>query len=163
MDEQEIIKYNRTLENPITLRIFIYVRSKKTESVGVREVMRATEMRSSSTVSRHLEKLDDVGLIQKLQSNRFIITSEGSSLKNIQVPVKLSTSLIRRRFTTIVTYQISFLIMILISTFILIWFDILLAAINGLIGLTLGLVIGLIHWNSIRKQMNAYKLNLDDI
>jgi len=163
MDEQEINKFNSMLENPITLKIFLYIKSRKSESVGVREVMRATNMKSSSTVSRHLENLDSIGLLRKLPSNRFIITSVGSSLKNFQVPVKLSASLIKRRFITIITYQISFLAAIFLSTIILIWFDKLLAAIIGLAGLLIGIILGLKHWSSIKHQINAYKENLENL
>ena len=156
MNEQKPIEFDRILENPITLRIFMYIKSKNPENVGIREVMRATKMRSSSTVSRHLEKLDEGGLIQKLPSNRYILTSEGSSLKNLQIPIMLSVNLVKRSFITIISYQISFLALMFLSAFILIWFDRLLSAIIGSIGLVIGLLIGLKHRRAIRKQMRAY-------
>jgi len=162
MNEQAVNGFDSILENPLTLKIFIYIKSKNTESVGIREVMRATKMRSSSTVSRHLEKLDEFGLVQKLPSNRYILTSEGSSLKNIQVPVKLSANLVKRSFVTIISYQISFLIVMLLVAFIVIWFDQLYAGIIALVGLAIGLLIGLKHWRDIRKQMSDYHIFWDD-
>lgn len=162
MNEQAVNRFESILENPLTLKIFIYIKSKNTESVGIREVMRATNMNSSSTVSRHLDKLDEGGLIQKLPSNRYILTSEGSSLKNIQVPVKLSANIVKRSFVTIISYQISFLIMMIITVFIVIWFDRLYAGIIGLVGLAISLLIGFKHWRVIKKQMSVYHKFWDD-
>ena len=156
MNEQAVTSFESILENPLTLKIFIFVKSKNKESVGVREVMRAINMRSSSTVSRHLEKLDEGGLIQKLPSNRYILTSEGSSLKNNQVPITLQANIVKRSFVTIISYQISFLIMILLTVFIVIWFDRLYAGIIGLVGLAISLLIGFKHWRVIKKQMSVY-------
>ena len=157
MSKQTETKFEQILENPITLKLFIFLKSKNPESVGIREVMRATKMKSSSTVSRHLEAMDEIGLVQKLPSNRYILTSKGLSLRSFQVPVKLTANLIKGNFVTISTYQISFLIMMSLSTFILIWYDIFLAAINGLVGLIIGLLISLKHWFTIKKQMKAYR------
>ena len=119
-------------------------------------------MRSSSTVSRHLDRLDEVGLIQKLSSNRYILTDEGSSLKNLKVPVILSANLAKRSFVTIVSYQISFLTVMFLTALIVIWFDKLYGGIIAIVGLGIGLLIGLKHWRSLKKQMSDYYKFWDD-
>ncbi len=158
MNKQPETKFEQILTNPITLKIFIFLKSKNPGSVGIREVMRATKMKSSSTVSRHLETMDEIGLVQKLPSNRYVLTSNGLSIRSFQVPVKLTTNLFKGYFVPISTYQISFLVVMSLLTFILLWYDMLLAAINGLVGLIIGLLISLKQWFTIMKQMKAYRL-----
>ena len=156
MTKQTVTKIDDILGHPVTLKIFIYIKSEDNESIGVREVMRAVRMSSSSTVSRHLDKLDEIGLIQKLPSNRYIITEEGSSLKNIQVPIRFSANLTKKRFITIISYQITFLLLMLVTAFILIWFDRLLAAIVGIIGIVIGLGISIMYWRLTNKQLSNF-------
>ena len=85
---------NSTLEHPISLKIFLYTRSKSPESVGIREVQSVLMMASSNTVQRHFHRLEDDGLVEKLPSNRFILTPEGSSKQILQIPVKISSYLL---------------------------------------------------------------------
>ena len=156
MKEQIVTRKDNTLGHPITLKIFVYIKSRDNESVGVREVMRAMNMSSSSTVSRHLDKLDEAGLILKLSSNRYELTDEGSSLKNLQVPIRFSVNLTKKRFITVMSYQITFLILMFLTAFILIWFDRLLSAIVGLVGVAIGLVMSIRYWRITKKQLSDY-------
>jgi len=48
-----------------TLSVYCYLLSKRRNSVGVRQLQRALGFSSSSTAHYHLEKLRDLGLIQK--------------------------------------------------------------------------------------------------
>jgi len=48
-----------------TLSVYCYLLSKRRKSVGVRQLQRALGFSSSSTAHYHLEKLRDLGLIQK--------------------------------------------------------------------------------------------------
>ena len=162
MKEQDLTQSKAILENPITLKLFIFVKSKNPESIGIREAMKATGMSSSSTVSRHLDKLEELNLIQKLPSNRFTLTSEGLRMKSFDVPITVSANLVKGNFVTVLSYELTFIVIMIISSFILLWIDKLLAAINGLLGLFVILYIIFNQWRSIKQQIdNLSKLSME--
>ncbi len=144
---------NSTLEHPISLKIFLYTRSKSPESVGIREVQSVLMMASSNTVQRHFHRLEDDGLVEKLPSNRFILTPEGSSKQILQIPVKISSYLFKGAFITGNLFLLSFLATIFILTLILAFFIPLLAIINGLIGLLVSIVIVYFQYRKNKKQL----------
>ncbi len=160
MNEKNSTQSKAILENPVTLKLFIFVKSKNPESIGIREAMKSTGMNSSSTVSRHLDKLEEHNLIQKLPSNRFTLTSEGLKMKSFDVPITVPANLVKGNFVTVLSYQLSFIVIMIISSFILLWVDKLLAAINGLLGLFVILFIIFNQWKTIKQQIdNLSKLS----
>jgi len=56
-----------------TLSVYWYLLSRRPDSVGVREVQRALGFSSSSTANYHLEKLMDLGLLDKNPSGDYRI------------------------------------------------------------------------------------------
>lgn len=58
-----------------TLRVYWYV-FKKGGGVGVREVQRALGMSSPSTALHHLEKLRELGLLEKDHSGQYVMLKE---------------------------------------------------------------------------------------
>ena len=57
-----------------TLSVYWYILSKRRNSVGVREIQRAMGFSSSSTAHYHLEKLRDLGLVDKNSLGDFTVT-----------------------------------------------------------------------------------------
>jgi hypothetical protein len=55
----------------ITLNVYLYV-IKKDKPVGPRDVMKAVNLSSPSVAYRHLQKLDDLGYIQKNEYGEYI-------------------------------------------------------------------------------------------
>lgn len=147
---------NNTLEHPISLKIFLYTRSKSPESVGIREVQRALMMASSNTVQRHFHRLEDEGLVEKLPSNRFILTPEGSSKQAMQIPVKISSYLFKGVFITSNLFLLSFLVTIFVLTLIIAFYKPLLAIINGLIGLLVSVIITYLQFRKNKKQIQNF-------
>ena len=62
---------NEELEG-ITLRVYLYV-VKKDGPVGTRDVTRGLNLSSPSVAYRHLEKLEDLGLLQKNEFGEYIV------------------------------------------------------------------------------------------
>jgi len=48
-----------------TLKVYWYMLQQPSRSVGVREIQRALRFSSPSVALHHLEKLEDLGLVQK--------------------------------------------------------------------------------------------------
>jgi DNA-binding transcriptional ArsR family regulator len=57
-----------------TLSVYWYILSKRRSSMGVREIQRALGFSSSSTAHYHLEKLRDLGLVDKNSLGDFNVT-----------------------------------------------------------------------------------------
>ena len=62
---------NQELEG-ITLKVYMFV-VKKNGPVGTREVTRGVNLSSPSVAYRHLEKLEDLGLLQKNEFGEYIV------------------------------------------------------------------------------------------
>ena len=144
---------DNTLDHPISLKIFLYTRSKSPESVGIREVQRALMMASSNTVQRHFHKLEDSGLVEKLPSNRFILTPEGSRKQAMQIPMKISSYYLKGAFITSNLFLLSFLTTMFVLTFAIAFYKPLLAIINGLIGLLVSIIITYFQFRKIKTQI----------
>ena len=55
-----------------TFAVYSYI-IKENKPVGTREVMRGANLSSSSVAYRHLQKLEDLGLLEKNEEGRYII------------------------------------------------------------------------------------------
>ena len=65
---------NEELEG-ITLNVYLYV-VKQGKPVGPREAMKGAHLSSPSVAYRHLEKLENLGLLQKTEYGKYIIKSK---------------------------------------------------------------------------------------
>jgi hypothetical protein len=61
----------------ITLRVYLYI-AKAGKPVGTREVTRGLTLSSPSVAYRHLEKLDDLGLLQKNELGEYTVKRRAS-------------------------------------------------------------------------------------
>jgi hypothetical protein len=59
-----------------TLLVYWYLLQQPTHSVGVREVQRALSFSSPSIAVHHLEKLQDLGLVQKKGTGEYVLEEE---------------------------------------------------------------------------------------
>ncbi|MCK4878401.1 MAG: hypothetical protein KAT03_12500, partial [Candidatus Heimdallarchaeota archaeon] len=73
-----------------------------------------------------------------------------------QIPIRITTHFIRGFLIPRSAFQLSFMISMIISTFILVWFYPLLAAINGLLGMCVIVIISFSNLKSIETQMRFY-------
>lgn len=67
---------NEELEG-ITLTVYMYV-AKNDGPVGTREVTRGLNLSSPSVAYRHLEKLEDLGLLQKNEFGEYVVKRKAS-------------------------------------------------------------------------------------
>jgi hypothetical protein len=61
----------------VTLKVYLYV-VKKHGAVGPRDVMRGVQLSSPSVAYRHLQKLENIGLLAKNQNGNYIIQEKVS-------------------------------------------------------------------------------------
>lgn len=69
----------RVLESELkgkTLLVYWYLVQQPTHTVGVREVQRALNFSSPSIAVHHLEKLQDLGLVQKRGTGEYVLEEE---------------------------------------------------------------------------------------
>lgn len=59
-----------------TLKVYWYMLQHPSRSVGVREIQRVLRFSSPSVAMHHLEKLEDLGLVQKKATGEYIIKEE---------------------------------------------------------------------------------------
>ena len=59
-----------------TLLVYWYLLERSTHSVGVREVQRALKFSSPSIAVHHLQKLQDLGLVEKMGTGEYVLKEE---------------------------------------------------------------------------------------
>ena len=161
MKMDTISESQETLEDPKTLKLFLFIKNQYPETVGIREALRATKMRSSNTVSRHLIRLEDAGLVTKLSSNRYTLSELGESTQSFNVSTTVKARLFKGFLITNNVFKVSFLLVMAILTLVLIFFDPIVAAINGIIGLTAHGIISFIQYRKEREKLDMYKNTSD--
>ncbi len=68
------------------LRVFVYV-LKKAKDVGVRETQRDLGLKSASHSQYHLQRLEQLGLIDKNKNNKYNLKEEYESLRSLKVGI----------------------------------------------------------------------------
>lgn len=94
----------------ITLNVYLYV-IKKGKPVGPRDVMKAANLSSPSVAYRHLQKLDDLGYLQKNEYGEYV----GKSKAHIKGYVWISRWLIPKMWS----YSILFAAILVVEFYVL--------------------------------------------
>lgn len=94
----------------ITLEVYLYI-VKKRKTVGPREIMKGINLSSPSVAYRHLQKLEDLGYLQKNRYGEYLVKEKA----RIQDHVWIWNRLIPKMFL----YSIVFLIILIIELFVL--------------------------------------------
>lgn len=71
-----------------TLKIYLYV-IQENRPVGPRDVMRGLNLSSPSVAYRHLQKLDDLGLLKKQEQGDYVVTKKISIKGHLWIKKKL--------------------------------------------------------------------------
>ena len=95
----------------ITLNVYLYA-VKKGEPVGSRDVMKGTDLSSPSVAYRHLQKLEDLGFLQKNEYGEYTVKSKAH--------VKGYTWLGHRLVPKMWFYALLFLAFLVVELFVLI-------------------------------------------
>ncbi len=157
MDKRQVQTDDFNLDHPTTLKIYLYMKARSPKEVSIREAQRILEIKSTSTVSWHLTKLEEAGYAEKLPTNRYKLTSKAEKKQEIKVPVVIPAQLIRGVIIPRNLLLLSFLLTAAIITFILLWINPLLAGILGTVFFVIALVIGIFEYSFLRKQLRFYK------
>ncbi|MHA1827633.1 MAG: hypothetical protein ACTSX6_03190 [Candidatus Heimdallarchaeaceae archaeon] len=144
------------LEHPSTLKLFLFAKSVYPNDFGVREAKRKLDFNSPSTVLWHLDKLVEVNLLDKLETNRYILNKKGLGVKEITVPIKFSTQIIKGELVPRKLFLLSFIFSAFLVTIIISFFNPLIASISGIVFLGINCVLYLLSYLSIKRQLNYY-------
>ncbi len=68
------------------LRVFVYV-LKKAKDVGIRETQRDLGFKSASHSQYHLQRLEQLGLLEKDKNNRYNLKEEYENLRSLKIGI----------------------------------------------------------------------------
>ena len=145
------------LDHPTTLKIYLYMKAKAPKEVSIREAQRVLEVKSTSTVSWHLTKLEDAGYAEKLPTNKYKLTAKAEKKQEIKIPVVIPAQLIRGVIIPRNLLLLSFLLVAAVISFILIWINPLLSSILGTVFIVIALALGIFEYSFLRKQLRFYR------
>ena len=94
----------------ITLDVYLYV-VKKRKNVGPREVMKGINLSSPSVAYRHLQKLEDLGYLQKNRYGEYLVKEKARIRDHVWIGNRLIPKML--------LYSIVFLIILIVEIFIL--------------------------------------------
>lgn len=151
---------NEILSNPTTLKIFICFKINLQDNISVRKLQQMIGVKSSSTISWHLKKLEEAKLLIKNSSRHFILTEFGKQFNEFQYPISKTAQIIRGQIIPKPSLLLSILFFSMMFNLIVV----IIGANTGIIIIN-SLLIGIISfsivvrdWNSIRKQ---FQLSID--
>lgn len=104
-DKNKIIISNQT-----SVLILLHFKSNPDKEFGTRETQRILGMNSSSTVSLHINKLADLGLIEKSPSDRYYITQKGIEFDSINFPMMSTADYVWGKFVPRNSYLLGLLL-----------------------------------------------------
>ena len=156
------IKPEKVLEHPTTLKLFLFLKAKDPHEIGVREAQRALEVRSSSTVAWHLEKLEEAGYVESKPNNKYVLTKKGTEKQDLMVPVLIPIQTIKGLMIPRNIFLLSFLIVSAMTVIISLFFTYIIATYVGLAGLIVGSLLVFREYLFLRKQFRFYKFMSDE-
>ncbi len=151
-----IRKSSNVLDHPTTLKIYLYLKTRFPHEVGIRETQRALELKSPSTISWHLDKLEDADIVKKLPSNMYVLTEKGEKRHDILVPVYVPAHLIKGIMIPRILFLFSFLVTSAIFTFVVVWFFPPIAAFCGAGCLVVGSILCFREYWALKRQFRFY-------
>ncbi len=150
-------KPEKVLEHPTTLKLYLFLKAKEPNEIGVREAQRALELRSSSTIAWHLDKLEEAQYVEKRANNKYILTKKGIEKQGLKVPVLIPAQTIKGLMIPRNIFLLSFLLVSAIAVVISLFYSYLVATYAGLAGLVVGSVLVFREYLQLRKQFRFYK------
>jgi DNA-binding HxlR family transcriptional regulator len=145
------------LSHPTTLRIFFYCK-KHPDKVNIRQAQRDLAIKSTSTVSWHLEKLAENGLMEQQPDNSYQLTPTGRELSSLQVPLQQVVYFVGNNPVTSQTFLTVFVLTSTIIATILSFISTKSALVHSL--LTLIVISGLmIHFQKKLQENNKHLIN----
>ena len=106
-----MVRANKEELEGTTLNVYLYV-TKKGKPVGPRDVMKAANLSSPSVAYRHLQKLEDLGYIQKNEYGEYV----GKRKAHVKGYVWISRRLIPKMWS----YSIFFTAILLVELYVLV-------------------------------------------
>ena len=158
-----MLEEENALKHQTTLRIFLLMKFTGKET-GVRDTQRLLGMTSPSTISWHLDKLVDVGLIEKLRNNKYVLSDNGKEYNDIKIQITQSLFFFRGFFFPRLVFVISFLMFGLITTVVLLLINSgrMSIFINAFFTILVALLMILREWYQVQKQLSIYHQKRDE-
>ena len=153
----------KIFSNPNTLRVFLYLRQRIEEDVGIRELQRELGYSSPSTSSWHLNKLEEVGLTLKLNSNKYVLTEKGKNLSTVDLPINIGHYLIRGRLIPSYSLFLVFhgILLVVLGYAWIIGRDLVKIAVTGSLGILISFILVLYFWLHAKISGRSQLLNTD--
>lgn len=164
MNFEKTAEIESALEHPTTLRVYLFLRyhfDKSSQSIGIRETQNSLKMKSPSIAKWHMDKLEIAGLVDKLSSNRYVLTELGYSLQQ-RIPVKLPVQMVKGVFVPRIVLLIVFLIVSCITTISISFWNPAFGAANGILTLIVALSLLIWHFRNLRKEMKVFDMNTEE-
>lgn len=156
MNNKVTASLDNTLDHPLTLKLYLYFKSKEPKEIGIREAQRALSIKSPSTVSWHLEKLVESNYVEKLPTNRYILSDNGKEMQELKIPVLVPAQTFRGIVFPRIIFLLSFLVTSIVIAIIIVWIHPMSAAIWGIVSLVTSLILGLREYIYLRDQFKFY-------
>ncbi len=154
LSSEDQILVNEVLSNPTTLKIFICFKINFQDNISVRKLQQMIGVKSSSTISWHLKKLEEAKLLIKNSSRHYILTELGKQFNEFQYSISKTAQIIRGQIIP----KSSLLLSVLFFSMMFNLIVVIIGANTGIIIIN-SLMIGMISfsivirdWNLIRKQ-----------
>lgn len=148
MDDQQLFA------NSTTLQVFLYLRQRDIEEVGVRELQRELKFASPSTASWHITKLEEAGLALKLDSNKFTLTNKGKNLSTVDIPVNMGHYFLRGHLIAPYNLLLFFhgILLLVLCYFWIIKRSLVEIAVTSSLGIVLSFFLILLFWLQIHTK-----------
>ena len=156
MNNKVTAELDNTLDHPLTLKLYLYFKSKEPKEIGIREAQRALSIKSPSTVSWHLEKLVESNYVEKLPTNRYILSDNGKEMQELKIPVLVPAQTFRGIVFPRIIFLLSFLVTSIVIAIIIVWIHPMSAAIWGIVSLITSLILGLREYIYLQNQFKFY-------
>ena len=155
MDDQQLFA------NSTTLQVFLYLRQRDIEEIGVRELQRELDFLSPSTASWHINKLEEAGLALKLGSNKFTLTDKGRNLYTVDIPVNMGHYFLRGRLIAPYNLLLFFhsILLLVLCYFWIIKRSLVEIAVTSSLGIVLSFFLILIFWVQIHTKEKPDSVN----
>ncbi|MCE7733598.1 MAG: hypothetical protein GPJ54_01890 [Candidatus Heimdallarchaeota archaeon] len=151
------------ISNQTSVLILLHFKNNPDKEFGTRETQRILGMNSSSTVSLHINKLADLGLIEKSPSDRYYITQEGIEFDSISFPMMITADYVWGKFVPKNSYLLGLLLSGIVICMILLILNIHIAIILtiSITVLLIALALVLNEWLYFRNKYQEF-ITLDE-
>ena len=146
------------ISEPVAINMLLFFRAHPTEEFGTRAIQKIMKIKSSSTASRYLKQLDQLGILEKTASNMYKITLKGMSYDEIAYKVLDKIQYYNGKFIPKYSFLLTFILISTIFTIVLLIIHAHLGIIvmNSILTSLVTFLLLLREWDYSRKRYYKY-------